>query len=957
MHEVDFDINSPLYDAIGTSDWDAASHACQCNPIEAETWVVRRDGEPKNKEGYEDDDPAATDNILWRFLPLHSACARRPPPSFLRDLLEAYPEAASLKDASGMYPLHYACGNRASKHVIEQLIECFPQAVRESDPQGMLPLHYIAQWGPSEDGIVEALLGVFAKGVMVLNEDRMSPVDLCGEGNFDGWEDVLDLCVRSAKIVKRVAKKKKKSKRDDSSFGCESYTGSRMSVSLSRESERENHVDCIGAIEIDKSTRSTKSSSRVRRQRSSSLRTTRSSSHSRTENIFESRDEKTSSRRQRECSSSLSGGEKPPSHSRVERSARKNFCTRDVMTSSPRSSREERPPPLHSRANTDDFDTHDEVRNHFSRRDVITSPFRSSRDERPPPLHSRGSSSRSRAGRVDTFEHDVDAQDDAKKYLEITSSPRSSRDERPLPLHSRRSSSQSPTERVDTFVHDVNAQDDAENYLDITSSPRSSRDERPPPLHSRRSSSRSRTERVDTFEHDANAQDDAKKYLQITASPQPLRSRRSSSRSPVERVNITHVDAQDETSTSSGRQHESRSTTKNAHSLDRIESYHSVGERPQSISCSLASPRYHDMKTPRSSGKGPGFHFGMKSPRSSKHSVGFDFEIESSLQNHDSRSEESYAEHDSAFTNNLSREKESQQDAVNQLSQENKADLQFMNQLSHEEEVQQQVMEQLSQEKEAQQNLINELLQEKEAQQQLMHQLSQEKEAQQQIISHLSQEKENALYQVSVLQSENMGLRSTMTDSKMMQQNENILFRSKLANYETIQNENGQLHAKLASHDDIKNENAQLHAQLAKLEDIQSKLTVVVDVVERRESARIQVSTERRKRLLGMLAMEEKQDQEEKTNAMAFGQQVRNIGDVTLGMQNLMIKKVKHENEEKTDTMAFGQQVRNICDSPKQMRDMMTKEAGNRGASRGDDYDVMHRYTHIAGYRMNVANE
>ncbi|KAL7544716.1 hypothetical protein ACHAWF_008076 [Thalassiosira exigua] len=193
MREVDFDTGATaLYEAIGVSDWDAASKTCQSKPIEAETWVVRRESE--RRDNIDEDggniDASNDGSILWRFLPLHSACARRPPSSFVSDLLQAYPEAASLKDESGMYPLHYACGNRASKNVIKQLLECFPEATGEADPSGMLPLHYIAQFGPSEEGIVELLLA-HHNGVLSLNAEERNPMDLCREGNFAGWQAVL----------------------------------------------------------------------------------------------------------------------------------------------------------------------------------------------------------------------------------------------------------------------------------------------------------------------------------------------------------------------------------------------------------------------------------------------------------------------------------------------------------------------------------------------------------------------------------------------------------------------------------------------------------------------------------------------------------------------------------------------------------------------------------------------
>mmetsp|Transcript_34122 Transcript_34122/g.72693 ORF Transcript_34122/g.72693 Transcript_34122/m.72693 type:complete len:715 (+) Transcript_34122:206-2350(+) len=689
VRQVDFDNNvTALYDAIGKSDWDAASHACRRNPIEAETWVVRRDGEPKKGADNEDDNVAASDdNILWRFLPLHSACARRPPSSFLRDLLEAYPEAASMKDESGMYPLHYACGNRASKHVIKQLIEYFPRAVSETDPQGMLPLHYIAQWGPSEDGIVESLLEVFAKAVVVLNEEQMTPLDLCREGNFDGWQEVLDL-------MKSVVKmKKKKSKRDSGSIGGGSYTiANRLAVSAPREIEKEDEDDLSvsSTIDIEKSIKSARSSSKVRRDRSSSSRPLH------TEKRFDSRDERPSSRSQRELPSSRSGHsrlgrERPLSHNRVERAARKHFDSRDEISSSS--------------------------------------------------------------------------------------------------LHEERSSALPPGQ--------------------------------------------------------------------------------SSSRIPTEKKVTNDVASREEISSLGRRQYDNHTAARNAHSLESIDLNRPSGERPQSISCSLVSPRYHDLKTPRSSGRGPGFR-----------SVDFDFEKDSTIRSQESRSFESNNKYGSSH--------------VSHLSQENEAQRQVMNQLSQEKEAQRQLINQLLEEKEAQQQIINQLSQEKDAQQQLLNHLTQEREAQQQLMNQISQEKEDAKYQASALQNENTELRAKVADFEAIQ-NENIQLRAKLTNYDTIQNENGQLHAKLVNHDAVQDENAKLHAQLAKLQDIQSELSGAVDVADRRESARVQASTDRRKRLLEMLAMEEKHDQDEKTNFLfqgdtlgrAFGQQIRSIDGVRKEMQHL----------------------------------------------------------------------
>jgi len=393
-----------------------------------------------------------------------------------------------------------------------------------------------------------------------------------------------------------------------------------------------------------------------------------------------------------------------------------------------------------------------------------------------------------------------------------------------------------------------------------------------------RSSSRSRIERPPSHSHvergpknHFDTRDEISssqpRPFELSSPSRPTRS--SSRRSRAEEREDTHdVDVRDELSTPRGRRQ-----------YESLTSFEST--RPQSISCSLAaSPRYSlpvscDLKTPRSSGRGPGFHFGQKTPRSSGRNVEIDFENESSLRSQESRSQVSNS-HSSALMTHLLQEKEAQQQVMDQVSQE------------------------------------------KEAQQQVMNQLSQEKEAQQQILNHLSQEKENATYQVSVLQNENMELRAKLANYEVMQ-NENAQLRAKLTNYDTIQNENGQLHAKLANRDATQNENATLHAQLAKLQDIQSQLSDVVDTAERRESARIQASTERRKVLLEMLATEEKHDQAEKANC-----QVRSIDSVRREMQHLVM------------------------------------ESGGRGGgnSRGGVGSMVdHRRNNIAGYRVNGAFE
>lgn len=89
--EVDYDKDiTHLYESITNEDWDSALEAVAFNPLEARTWVVRYNEEE------------AGGGVLWRFLPIHSACARQPPARVLRALLETYSEGVSSEDDQGM---------------------------------------------------------------------------------------------------------------------------------------------------------------------------------------------------------------------------------------------------------------------------------------------------------------------------------------------------------------------------------------------------------------------------------------------------------------------------------------------------------------------------------------------------------------------------------------------------------------------------------------------------------------------------------------------------------------------------------------------------------------------------------------------------------------------------------------------------------------------------------------
>jgi hypothetical protein len=184
--EVDYDKNlTALYKSITDQDWSRSINFCQKYPEQAATWVVRH---------YEDDeDSTKEDNkeIMWRFLPLHSACARQPPASVISALIRAYPDAAKCVDDQGMYALHYACGNQATRDVIRLLLVSFPEASTIADPRGMLPIHYVACWGPSTVSVVDMLLVTNSRVGVALDGDGNTALDLALEGEYNEKDAVV----------------------------------------------------------------------------------------------------------------------------------------------------------------------------------------------------------------------------------------------------------------------------------------------------------------------------------------------------------------------------------------------------------------------------------------------------------------------------------------------------------------------------------------------------------------------------------------------------------------------------------------------------------------------------------------------------------------------------------------------------------------------------------------------
>lgn len=189
---VDFDKNATeLYTAICAGESEKAITIANEDPVQAKTWVVK----------YDTEDPVS---VIWRFLPIHSACARQPDETLVEALLVAYPGAVSEKDDQGFLPVHYACGNRANDTVINMLLILNPQAAAVPDPfGGKLPLHHLSQWGCYSAGVVNMLLAAYPEAIHEKDFAGYTPIDLAKSANYPGRNVVITALNRCMVVCKK----------------------------------------------------------------------------------------------------------------------------------------------------------------------------------------------------------------------------------------------------------------------------------------------------------------------------------------------------------------------------------------------------------------------------------------------------------------------------------------------------------------------------------------------------------------------------------------------------------------------------------------------------------------------------------------------------------------------------------------------------------------------------------
>jgi hypothetical protein len=166
---------------IKNEDWKLALMAI--NPKSASEWMVLA--------GFFDGEHAS------RVLPIHHACALRPPKEIIIKLYDAYPQGFGCKESAFQrLPLHVACQNNAPLSAIQALLKYDHnnEAVQTKDSMRRLPLHYACSHGAPAQ-VVEALLQACPASAGCIDHHGWLPIHVACR--FGDNEQVIRILIKA----------------------------------------------------------------------------------------------------------------------------------------------------------------------------------------------------------------------------------------------------------------------------------------------------------------------------------------------------------------------------------------------------------------------------------------------------------------------------------------------------------------------------------------------------------------------------------------------------------------------------------------------------------------------------------------------------------------------------------------------------------------------------------------
>lgn len=155
-----------------TKDWEKALATIEEKPEEGHQWQY----------GIELDRIETLDSaIMWKRLPIHSACVLHAPIGLIEALLWAYPKGIRVKDPfTGSLPLHLACRHSAPPELVKTIIMAYPTGSRIADMVGRLPLHMACLSGASRLTFIY-LLKAYPHAVLIKDDRRRTPLQYANQ--------------------------------------------------------------------------------------------------------------------------------------------------------------------------------------------------------------------------------------------------------------------------------------------------------------------------------------------------------------------------------------------------------------------------------------------------------------------------------------------------------------------------------------------------------------------------------------------------------------------------------------------------------------------------------------------------------------------------------------------------------------------------------------------------------
>eukprot|EP00980_Cylindrotheca_fusiformis_P001428 scaffold345_cov134-Cylindrotheca_fusiformis.AAC.39 len=172
-----------LMSFIKTEQWEDADFAARTDPLTI-SWTLEA------SNFYGDQAPVV------KVLPIHIACQKQPPASFLCTMHDIHPEGFLTKDSVyKRLPLHVACMSDAPNESVLRMIQLCSKAVKQKDVLGRLPIHYSCV-NPSMEPVVIRLLELYPRSAEVADKQGFLPIHIACKSGLS--VDVIRLLVDTA---------------------------------------------------------------------------------------------------------------------------------------------------------------------------------------------------------------------------------------------------------------------------------------------------------------------------------------------------------------------------------------------------------------------------------------------------------------------------------------------------------------------------------------------------------------------------------------------------------------------------------------------------------------------------------------------------------------------------------------------------------------------------------------